>query len=848
MAEDDRPIRKGFDETDLESNKEFNPGDTQFGTGDYRANARKQNENSRMKQITPFGEPSKEQKDAQGGQFDALGNQESRKDANKLYDDSKKVGRTQPVYDAKPAEERKKELAEKEEYARKAFEQKNEPKTPLNASKVVDAARKGQEGREVIGTDKGGEKAPAEKGPAQATDKRAESDADETSYKQFMDENMKSNLQYWLRTMGDVGVASAGGLAGGAKAFDTGYGAVMELARAGLSGNPMSVGSQSLASMASGLAGMSQTVDGLNGFQGVKGPEYYKDRDRAVLAEKYINGTFNNALREAAGDKPLSELGDEELYYVHRKMNRLLKPEWDRIRTIPEEQWTQEDKAFATAYQAVNGGVKERAGQISNDMKDYRNALQGEARKLEGQIRAQEAAEEGLGGPQGGTGVSDPGLAKDIKDYMKNPGLAASRMKLYRGRDNPFQGDDRARFDEAVRRGDMDTVKEMINSSGQATRWANNVSRLRDSMYQAGIDKKYPLNDEDLALANVLHHALRNKPPVQGKPNMIMHRDGSTESVEFGDNGRIIDREFIAKNPQWVRTHPHMVDWKVADEVLGAKTPVQPQNTAPQAENVVPEPEKTVPAPQNTTPQADIKPEIPQEPIKTPVKEQNLEEIASETPENPEIKEENDAPETTHEPVKEGEFDRKPFYTTDDAYRLNLDELEQYNKDPSEQNIYALNGTLNDTAYQITQEIKALVDKGVDFDYKAAVKALESGQPEDFGDNIRELAEKGDRNAQALLAFAGKYKAYRDHISRLEQRMDEIEQQRMEGERAKNEKLQKYLDTNVQTINGTMPIRNVLHVAKDVNQFINLIANGRPMDPGMERELVQLYNSYKGMV
>ena len=94
MAEDDRPIRKGFDETDLESNKEFNPGDTQFGTGDYRANARKQNENSRMKQIKPFGEPSKEQKDAQGGQFDALGNQESRKDANKLYDDSKKVGRT----------------------------------------------------------------------------------------------------------------------------------------------------------------------------------------------------------------------------------------------------------------------------------------------------------------------------------------------------------------------------------------------------------------------------------------------------------------------------------------------------------------------------------------------------------------------------------------------------------------------------------------------------------------------------------------------------------------------------------------------------------------------------------
>ena len=185
-----------------------------------------------------------------------------------------------------------------------------------------------------------------------------------------------------LSTLRDIGVEALGGTAEALKAADKQYDSLIKLTGAMMSGKPMSVASQALATTMTGFGSIGDVIDNekknlgvkpgvdpakLKDQLAIKGAGYYRDMDNAVAMERHINNTFNQAVEEAAKGKDLTQLTDVELKQVHDRLNEALKDDYERVRMKPKDQWNAEDRAFYQAYKSIENGIGKRAKQIGQD-------------------------------------------------------------------------------------------------------------------------------------------------------------------------------------------------------------------------------------------------------------------------------------------------------------------------------------------------------------------------------------------------------------------------------------------------------------------------------------------------
>lgn len=188
----------------------------------------------------------------------------------------------------------------------------------------------------------------------------------------------------WGRTLRDIGVAGLDVGSSLLQAAEKQYGAVVKLTQQMIQGKPMSLPSQALTATMTGLGTVNEVAEDaaqklgvkpgvdpekLRDQLAIKGPEYYRQKDLAQRATQYVTKEFNDAVEEAAAGKDLTQLTDTELEQVYNRMERTFRPEYDRIVSTPQDQWTQSDRVFYNSYVAMNNGIGRRAKAIGREQR-----------------------------------------------------------------------------------------------------------------------------------------------------------------------------------------------------------------------------------------------------------------------------------------------------------------------------------------------------------------------------------------------------------------------------------------------------------------------------------------------
>ena len=171
-------------------------------------------------------------------------------------------------------------------------------------------------------------------------------------------------------------------------------GAVRRLTRAFLSPNFMSVPAAMASEAAVGfgtiydymdkmgeLKGIKQNADRTIAFETPQGARFFRDKDRAEKANRYIIQQYNDLIQDAVGpDGDPSQIGFAQWDAIRQKMNRMLDPEMDRIERAAQRGFrpSMEDRAIIEAYKSLN----KRYNTTNKDFsRRYRHIMQGKDEK-----------------------------------------------------------------------------------------------------------------------------------------------------------------------------------------------------------------------------------------------------------------------------------------------------------------------------------------------------------------------------------------------------------------------------------------------------------------------------------
>lgn len=271
------------------------------------------------------------------------------------------------------------------------------------------------------------------------------------TYEQYRDENKKSNLSYWMGTFGDVTAATANAAGRAAQAFGTGYKSLAELAGKALDGQFLSLASDGVASLADNLTAvhdgilgektMIQNPDGTYregteleaDLRNIHSPEYYHQRDKALMAEKYINSTFSRAVEDVAAGKDISQLTDDDIRRIYFTLDDYLRPELNRIKqkTANGLELDMSDKAYLNAYQGMvdawNGYSNGIYRYRQERTKDLQATKQGLINGMEAE--GEEGEGDGIGGAAGATPKGRGGGAGSVNNINVNTGGNKQQVK-----------------------------------------------------------------------------------------------------------------------------------------------------------------------------------------------------------------------------------------------------------------------------------------------------------------------------------------------------------------------------------------------------------------------------------
>lgn len=278
-------------------------------------------------------------------------------------------------------ERTKQRTVEWQEQARQRAAQQDTGETPPSGSTSVEGAMPDSEDKEAP---KGSDKHEA---------------GQSETYDDYKLRNQKSRLGYWMGTFGDVGVSTAGAAGRAAEGFGRGYKAMSELAgnaiaNLGDGGTPMTLASDGVAALGEGIASvydgivgkkkMIQNPDGTyregteleSDIRSLHTPEYYRERDNAMMAERYINGRFNKIVEEVSRGKDVTQLSDDDIRRVYFDIEDYLKPELDRIDQKEKNgmELTMADQAYRDAYK----GIAEAWSDYSKGIRRYRAERRGD--------------------------------------------------------------------------------------------------------------------------------------------------------------------------------------------------------------------------------------------------------------------------------------------------------------------------------------------------------------------------------------------------------------------------------------------------------------------------------------
>lgn len=228
------------------------------------------------------------------------------------------------------------------------------------------------------------------------------------TYAEYMASVTEDDKKYFRQTMADIGVAVVGAASNMLEAADKQYGAMIDLGNAAMTGKPMTIASQALASTMIGLGSAKRFVDDLGtetlGIKpgmdpekmrdklAIKGKAYYRDKDRAQQAQKFITKTFNDAMSQYASGKDITQLDDKDLMNIQDAIEKTMGDEWRRVAAIPEKERTLEQRTFANAFQAVEKGLRKQAYGVRREQADAAKAARQDVRQAKAKARKAEAA------------------------------------------------------------------------------------------------------------------------------------------------------------------------------------------------------------------------------------------------------------------------------------------------------------------------------------------------------------------------------------------------------------------------------------------------------------------------
>ena len=458
----------------------------------------------------------------------------------------------------------------------------------------------------------------------------------------------------WSRTLRDIGVAGLDVGSSLLQAAEKQYGAVVKLTQQMMQGKPMSLPSQALTATMTGLGTVNEVADDaaqklgvkpgvdpekLRDQLAIKGPEYYRQKDLAQRATQYITKEFNDAVEEAAAGKDLTQLTDTELEQVYNRMERTFRPEYDRIVSTPQDQWTQSDRVFYNSYVAMNQGIGRRAKAIGREQRAQVRDLK-QQQKEDRQFLEQNKSEWYRSGE-----MKDP---KDIqrykrelenkidtgadltedekKDYddisMKYGWRTSARSQSSDLRRTPHRralwsqhagtklsrniGGDKEvlKMYQLARKGDIGALKAMLDTPEKKTAASGFARMAYSNQMDPTLRTMYPMSDDDIVLGYAIYSALSGEkfaPPVKpaGKmtvPKWMTDKQAAEKAAEAKKQAEIARKqrtEAKKQAEQPVQTPQEPVETKKRPP-MKRKKPLKEPLEAPKAAETVEEPVKPV--------------------------------------------------------------------------------------------------------------------------------------------------------------------------------------------------------------------------------------------------------------
>ena len=305
-------------------------------------------------------------------------------------------GMTNPEFDPEQVEKFKEANKTPAQRDAEAAEKRRDPKS-YDPSKVVEAAKDKDRAPGAQTEQPQGEQQPSEEGGLKP-------ESAEEGYENYLNDITDEEWDYTKKMLGDVGVAGMDILANAGEMLNKQYGALTALAGTALSGKPMSIASQAVTSTMTGLAAMNSFVDKtaqrslgvkpgvspekLKDQLTVKGAGWYRDRDRAAAAEKYLTSRFDQAIKDAVGpDGDVSNIDAGQLEMISKRMREDMDPIMTRILAKPKEKRSMEDQAFMNAYQAMGRGIGKMSKQANSNARMVMKQFNQQAKEQSQQVK-----------------------------------------------------------------------------------------------------------------------------------------------------------------------------------------------------------------------------------------------------------------------------------------------------------------------------------------------------------------------------------------------------------------------------------------------------------------------------
>ncbi len=470
----------------------------------------------------------------------------------------------------------------------------------------------------------------------------------EDAYNSFLDDITDDEWTYTKKMLGDVGVAALDATANLGEALEKQYGALTALASTALSGRPMSMASQALTSTMTGMAAMNSFVDKtaqrslgvkpgvdpekLKDQLTIKGAGWYRDRDRAAAAEKYVTTRFDQAIKDVVGpDGDYSNIDDGQLWAINQRMRQDMDPIMKRILSKPENTWSMEERAFSNAYKAMNRGVGKMTKQAGANARLQQRAQRQQMQDLRQQQKDVKAQ---LNDPNViMDGIENGKIPKEMEYEAYSTLYNALHNKAERGipmserEENTWNELLRGRYQRnwwnAYRR--KYAEREYETNKRKFTGYYNNALKaVKGAIIRAENDPNrgfYLTNEEMNAVKPYLYHiradmetGMNNRTPQERLLSELLD-DYASETTEFGEDGvdtlqKIMNLQEIpvktpAKQKKTVENTPVQATGAPGSEEIVQKPPVVPQNPAetPAETPVVPQNLAETPANPPVTPE-----------------------------------------------------------------------------------------------------------------------------------------------------------------------------------------------------------------------------------------------------